>query len=310
MHPLVGELSSDEIPLVCALFHAVFGVTTTPAQWAWKYAQGPRLGSVNIVARDAHGALVGHAGASVFAGGTSGQPLAMAQVCDVMVAKSARGGVESSTVYHRLIEALQRALRERFSSPYAYGFAGVRPFKLGHRMGFYREVHLCRPGYLADMSHHAPPRWWSVQPMPWNHTRLDQLWSAWAAGNNNSPKVARSGAYLHWRYATHPVHSYQLWVVKRLWQDKGWFITRTLPNGEVCVVDALLPAHAHAAILTHALAQAMERAGADRTPLFAWYLQTPASVHVEPVVGSEVKVSHWHTALANPVFHPGDTDVF
>jgi hypothetical protein len=309
MQVTIGELSSAEVPSFCALFHTVFGASVTPRQWAWKYTQGPRLGSVNIVARDHQGNIVGHAGASVFPGICTQSSLAMAQVCDVMVSKNLRGGFEASGVYHRLMQALQNTLHQSFTNPYAYGFAGVRPFKLGQRMGFYRESHLCRPGYLHHLPPHKVPRLWSVQAAHWDAQRLDRLWAPYAK-SISLPTVSRTGAFLQWRYASHPNNTYKLWVVRHLLQDKGWFITRTLPNDEVCVIDALLPDHAHAPTLTAALDAALTRVQGRALPIFAWNLQTPQSTLVEPVVGGEVKVAQWHTQLPHPAFHPGDTDVF
>lgn len=308
MPPVISDLAHTEIPAACALFEQVFAAPITPAQWAWKYADGPRLGAVNLVARDDNGQFLGHAGASVFAGVAGTAPLAMAQVCDVMVVPAARSGVQVSSVYSRLMLALQAALSQRFANPYAYGFAGIRPFKLGQRLGYYRELHACRPGYLPTSPAPRTPLLWAVRPAHWQSpARLDAIWARLQA-SSPLPRVARTAAYLRWRYTSNPNHCYQLWVVRRLGQDRGWFITREMPNGDTCVVDALLPPSVSALHLAAALAQARQKAGWGSTPLFGWFL--PADPTLEPVVGSEVRLTQWHTHLPNPQFHPGDTDVF
>lgn len=303
----VGALQPHEIPAACQLFEQVFGVTTTPALWAWKYSQGPRLGSVNVVARDAQGTLLGHAGASVFAGCAAGQQLAMAQVCDIMVAPTARSGLQASGVYPQLVAALQQALAQGFVDVYAYGFAGVRPFKLGQRLGYYREVHACRPGVL-DAANVRVPRLWGVQAAGWDIARLQRIWLQHGLHGAVAPRVQRTGAYLQWRYACHPQYRYHLWVLRHWARDVGWFLTRDMPDGTTAVVDALLPPHASAMHLSAALAHARQRAGWPHAALWAWYL--PTHLPTEPIMGSEVRVRNWHTQLPNPVFQPGDTDVF
>ena len=310
MSILIGELDLKEIPQACELFHRVFGQTISPSHWHWKYTQGPRLGGLNLVARTPAGELVGHVGSSIFPGVLGASQLSMAQVCDVLVDRSARGGLDVNSVYPRLIKALQQALQTHFVAPYAYGFAGVRPFKLGSRMGFYRELQQCRPGYFG------PPeasRWgsalWTAREAAWDTHRLDKICTRQAQASEQ-PIVLRTGAYLTWRYHQHPVNSYRLWFLRHLMRDRGWFITRAMPNGELCIVDAMLPKLADPLMLTAALATALAASPQPATPIYAWFLPASESQGVEPIIGSEVKVNHWHTQFPSPRFQPGDTDVY
>ncbi len=307
MSPVISELEPGDIGQACQLFQDVFGAAISPAHWRWKYLQGPRLGGVNLVARSATGELLAHTGASVFPGVMRGNALSMAQLGDFMVDSTARGGYSASTVYPRLMKAMQETLVSRFGNPYAYGFAGVRQFKLGIRLGYYRVLQPYRPAYFKPAG--PGPAFWLAREMDWDTERLDTLWSR-RRSEIASPRVARSGAYLGWRYRDHPVNRYQLWRLSHLSRDRGWFVTRTMPDGAVCVVDALLPAAADPARLLSTLAAALNKTLPVLPPLYSWLFQNDADPALEPVVGGEFKLRQWHSGDPNPVFQPGDTDVF
>jgi len=302
-------------------------VTLTPEVHHWKYQQGPRLGSLSLVARDSSGALMGHVGALVFPGVCQGKPTPMAQVCDVMVAPDARGGVQTGGVYGRLMAALQAELTDNFPGVFAYGFAGIRPYKLGARMGLYRAVQPCRMGFVEPSDPHAgwvAPWELHAQPLDWKSTSWSGLWrriGMQAAG----PLVERSAAYLQWRYAQHPQHRYLGWQLRRWGRAQGWVVTRQLHDGSWCMVDSLLPSGVDARLAVALLAGAHRRApdllaasagfaaASPRSPAFnigSWDIQTETSAGLEPIMGCEVRVERWHSDHVAPRFQPGDTDVF
>lgn len=307
MSSVISELEPGDIAQACQLFQEVFGSAISPAQWRWKYLQGPRLGNLNLVARAANGELLAHVGASAFPGVMRGGTLAMVQLGDFMVSSSARGGYSASTVYPRLMKTLQQMLAARFAAPYAYGFAGVRQFKLGIRLGYYRVLQNYRPVYFKSDGSGAA--FWRVREIDWDSERLDTIWSRRVA-EIASPRVARSGAYLSWRYRDHPVNRYRLWLLMHLSRERGWFITRTMPNGEICIIDALLPASSDPARLLATLVAALANSMPVLPPIYSWLSQTEANQSIEPVVGGEFKLARWHNEDPNPVFQPGDTDVF
>ena len=321
----IGPLQPPEVPALCELFQRVFSVTLTPEVRHWKYEQGPRLGSVSLVARDATGALLGHVGALVFPGFCQGRPLPMAQVCDVMVAPSARGGVDAGGVYGRLMAALQAELAQAYPGVFAYGFAGIRPYKLGARMGLYRAVQPCRMGFYpaqgllaqpgepgqaeaaAEPSRQARRQWpapWAMtaRPLAWDAPALGRLWQL-LGPRFAGPLVQRTPAYLQWRYAGHPQRRYQAWALRRWGLTQGWVVTRSLPDGSLCIVDSLLPKVVTARNLVALLARTAASIG-------SWDIETEASARLEPIMGCEVWVDRWHSDHISPHFQPGDTDVF
>lgn len=305
---LLGE---GDIPQACQLFHTVFGAQTNENLWRWKFASGPRLGSVNVVAKSSDGELLGHAAATVFPGAVQGRSLAMAQVCDVMVAPQARSAMESGNTYRRLMVRLQRELQTRYGSTLAYGFAGIRPFTLGKRMGFYREVHPCRSIAYTAPAHISLSRTWSVQRHDWDCAAvLDAAWAA-QGSRSASPRVTKSAAYMAWRYASHPTHQYQLWFIKRFWNVRGWIVTRTMPDHSTCIIDAMWPEYASISHLLHALFVQLGSVAMDPAPvLWGWHVPNQLIPATEPIICLEVEVHAWRDDLAKPQFHPGDTDVF
>ena len=206
----IGHLQPHEVPALCELFQRVFSVTLTPEARHWKYEQGPRLGSLSLLARDGAGALVGHVGALVFPGVCQGRALPMAQVCDIMVDSRARGGLDAGGVYGRLMQALQAELSHAHPGVLAYGFAGIRPYRLGERMGLYRSGQPCRLGLLEDAvevsaaklpgAHSAAgsvawPWRLTARRTSWAHPALGRLWAQLGVPSP-TPLVARTPAYL------------------------------------------------------------------------------------------------------------------
>jgi len=306
----ISALSHEETTEARVLFSSVFNHPIPAGQWNWKYAQGPRLGSINLVARTEAGELIGHIGCLLFPGIFKGKALVFAQVCDVMVIRHGRGGLEASGVYPQLAKALQQALWERAGEVFAYGFPGVRPFKLGERMGFYRRlypVHSFRfvPGDAKGPGFQAT----SIVPADWKPARLDAIWARHAS-RQKTPALARTGAYLLWRYAAHPERSYRLWIARRFWKDIGWLVTSSMPNHDEVIVDSLLPPHIGIDAACHLLWQRLKAVPQPVTSIVHWLGACSLSTQANGIIAIEFLVNHWHAQEPDPVFQPGDTDVF
>lgn len=312
-------LATQDIPQACELFANVFGHTTQAEHWHWKYQLGPRLASYNFVARDLHGRMVGHVGASVFPGHSQGRSLPMAQVSDVMVQADARSAFgQDQGVYPQLMKVLQKALHSRFPQVFAYGFVGIRPYKLGHRMGLYRQRQECRIGRMSQPESALELRngFMKVQPVGWSDALASGLFeksTAQTRAQIDSPMVERNSAYMRWRYQQHPVNTYQLWIVRQWWQDKGWLVTRQLPSGEHMLIDHWPVPEGVADQRSQSHLAALIRQLALQNPqvvLASWCLDTPQARLTEPVVATEFRVQTFQDHLPSPIFVPGDTDTY
>ena len=326
-------LTDSDTPLACELFEQVFKLPITPAQWRWKYQEGPRLGEVHVGIKSAQGQLMAHAGASVFEGQYKDpegqlQSLPMAQVCDVMVHESARSAVTHQGAYGQVIHALQTQLAQAFPGVYAYGFAGIRPYKLGVKMGLYKLHQDCRMGQLNVQQAQTQPTQNSapqsilsllssffnsenLTPLKFNadnpaeffkyQSQFDEWAHAW--GVTDAPKVLRSAAYLQWRFVQNPNAQYQFWLYSKRGKYLAWLVTRQLTPGQLTLVDALMHPKLQQNILSMLGQQAQFHS------VSSWHIQTEESLKLEPIKACEVKVGSWH-ACKPPVFWPADTDVF
>lgn len=306
----ITSLQPHEIDEACALFQGVFGASITPAHWRWKYQQGPRLGGINLVAKNAQGELLGHCGASVFSGTANQCFIAMAQLCDVMVERTARGVYATNTIYPSLLRAMQNELLQRYPAVFAYGFVGPRPYKLGHRLGYYRAIQPFRTVYSMPNYQKKWRNWiYSVEPIDWNEDFLDAVWAR-VSPKIKTPSVARTSAYIAWRYRDHPLHQYQLWQVTRLYRSVGWVVTRIMPQGEICIIDTIIPADFSADQIMSAVHQQILKRTGVSVPIASWIGQTDPTHTSDSNVSVEFKLGTGYQLQADPHFQPGDTDVY
>ena len=317
-------LSEREDALACELFEQVFKHPNSLEQWRWKYQEGPRLGGVHVGIKSAQGQLVAHAGASIFMGQYKDaqgdiKRLPMAQVCDVMVHESAREGVTHRGAYGQLIHTLQEVLKQAYPGVYAYGFAGIRPYKLGFKMGMYKCHQDCRMGQLQVMTApttHAPMRQELLQIEPSEFLKYHDQFDEWAQvwGITDSPKILRTAAYLQWRFVQNPNAHYQFWLYALDGEIKAWFVTRELSPGHLTVVDALMHPSlqqnlGQAIYQPHLFNQGINQGNSQTQSVSSWHIQTEDSLKLEPIKACEVRVGEWH-ACKPPMFWPADADVF
>lgn len=306
----ITALRHDEATKVRVLFSSVFGHLISVEQWEWKYTLGPRLGSINLVARTPADELIGHIGCILFQGVLKSKPLVFAQVCDVMVNRHARSGLDVSGVYSQLIKALQQALRERGGDVFAYGFPGVRPFKLGERMGFYRRLYSVQSFRFNQIdAKKCGFQTTTLVSADWECARLDTVWKH-LVSSQNTPMVSRTGAYLLWRYAANPERSYKLWILRRFWKDVGWIITVSMPNHEEVIVDSLLPPQITIDAACSLLWLKLKAVHQPVTAIIHWLGPCSQSAQANGIIATEFQVVFWHTHFPHPRFQPGDTDVF
>ena len=335
-------LGAEDYSLARELFEQVFKHPISQSQWHWKYQEGPRLGSVNVGIQSHQGQLVAHAGAIVFEGKYKDaqgqyQLLPMAQVCDVMVHESARQGITHQGAYGQVIHALQETLAQAYPGVYAYGFAGIRPYKLGVKMGMYKCHQDCRMGQVqvprqvqaqAQVQVRRPSigallsSFFSAEKLtplkfnaqdPSEFSKYQSQFDEWAQdwGVTDAPKVLRSAAYPQWRFVNSPNAQYQFWFYQKGGVIQAWLVTREFSPGQLTVVDALVHPKLQSLLQfkfeQHFLSAFEQQSNVQSVS--SWHIQTEESRQLEPIKACEVKVGEWHTCKP-PVFWPADTDVF
>ena len=217
------------------LFGQVFGTPLTTAQWRWKYLDSGLGTPLTMLAFDQGGRLVGHAGAIPLRGGRRNRPLPFFQICDVMVHPAARGQLGGRNLFTQLVRELLSNLAQRWPNAFAYGFPGQRPFKLGEYTRVYGRVEQAATVHRSARRGGFPLLY--TQPLAWGDPRLDALWNRLAPHFNLA--LIRDQSYLRWRYATHPIHAYNLLGLYAAGGLLGWAVTRS-NNNRLQVVDLLL----------------------------------------------------------------------
>jgi len=343
-----------------ALFCKTFKQPMSEATWRWKYHGLPSdlpIKSFSVGGFTPEGELVAHAGALVFPGlagesTESGEEVGnglLVQVCDVMISDEWRGPLPSGPIYPRLMNFLRERLRSRSTHWFAFGFPGLRPFRLGARLGFYRGIQALTLQAWAGPGPLEPSGRISVESLPWTASLgwFDDFWHT-SRGRFRRPLIARDAAYMRWRYAQHPQSVYQLWVVSRrigpFRKRVGWLVIRKCREGYL-LVDGLfrgqmIPGHhQHAGFERKALRRlpfvdeplesalavsALRAALPGGQTLLCWGVADLASLdsRVAPIIAMrflgesptdtmDQQGMHFpNSAHQELQFTPGDTDVF
>lgn len=226
----------EDEPALIDLFDLVFGQRRSTAQWRWKFAPRPGTHAYSMVALDGRDTIVAHAGALELPGWYDGKPFPCVQICDVMVHPDHRGGMGRNNLFTLLLRTLLASIHDTLPDSFRYGFPGQGPYLVGERAGVYRRIETAIETVLATEA----PRFtlWRTVPLAWNDARLDRLWVR--LRDEHALSLVRDAAYLGWRYADNPFHTYRLFGLRRMGQLVGWLVVR--PDGErLLIVDALLP---------------------------------------------------------------------
>lgn len=239
--------AGDEAAII-QLFSMVFGEILTEEQWRWKYTANGGCEPLARLAFDGNNQLVGHAGAILLQGWRHGKPLPILQICDVMVQPAARGQLGGRNVFTRLARELLESIAERWPSAIAYGFPGLRPFRLGEYVKVYAALETAHSLQLPGLTTKRVPSLINTRYLAWDEQRLDSIWDK-LAPRHLGLAVRRDAAYLYWRYATHPQHHYRLLGFHVCGHFLGWAVLR-IREQRLLVVDILLaPRWLNAALL-------------------------------------------------------------
>jgi hypothetical protein len=316
---VVQDAAADSVESLCGLFRSVFGQAVEPSAWRWKYQDPALLGHHNVILSEAAGGTVlGHAGAILLPGICRGRPVPMAQLCDIMLAREARGRPVPNGPYARFVKALIAQLRERIPEGLYYGFPGQRPFRLGERLGLYRGIGPIREWRLPAQAGKIPRRpFLRLRELDWDDERIDRLWERRLAGYPDAMLV-RNRRYLSWRYARHPFRAYRLLGVYpglrfgpgRDKDLQGWVVARE--EGEVLrCIDRLIDETRLGAVLDR-LARWGMALGARETAFWAGPggPLEGAVEHDTGLIGVVLPASAAEFAAARPYWQPGDADIY
>ncbi len=302
--------TDDSVESLCALFLDVFQQQIEPSQWRWKYHDPALLGHENVMLCDETGAVIGHAGAILLPGSVGGRSVPVAQICDVMLAKEARGHAGPTGGYAAFMSALFSQLQQRIPEGLYYGFPGKRPFRLGERLGFYRGTGpIFESRVPVTALHHARWPWWRLEELDWQDPRIDRLWLDRAACHSGIVVLDRR--YLDWRYRRNPVHRYRLLGIHAGLRLVGWVVVTRHEDVLRCIERLLDESHIDAVL--GLLARTGRATGARE---LAWWADasaaapTAASLIDTHIIGTVVTASAPQFASTHPFWQPGNVDIY
>jgi hypothetical protein len=191
---VIRRAQSSDRALVRSLFEQVFGPWPGDSFWDWKYSQGAHGIALAWLLQDSDsGEALAHVGARVGLGRAPWGASTIAQVMDVMVHPQARG----RNIFEQLLTQGLHELYRLDRNLFVFGFAGLRPFRLGARLGFYRGI---RAHFSIPAQH--PTDGAKLPPLGPEHIE-PLLAHPPALGFYATP------AYLTWRFLDHPTHHYR-----------------------------------------------------------------------------------------------------
>lgn len=310
MSYVVSTAGAESVEALCSLFETVFHQSVQPSEWRWKYEDPSTVGHENVILFDDDTAVVGHAGAVIHRGSIAGRLVPVAQICDVMLSPRVRGQAGPAGAYAALMNGLSSRLQERIPEGLYYGFPGLRPFKLGERLGFYRGTGRIRE-WQCPVGAFASSRWrWRrLQPLDWNDPLVDRLWREHARRHQGIVILDRR--YLGWRYARNPFHTYHLFAVSSGWRQVGCVVVAR--DGDVLRCVERIVDDVYLSPMLGLLARYGRSIGVDKV---AWWSPADAAF---PTAASQVKtelegtvVTFSAPAYASilPSWQPGDVDVY
>lgn len=312
---ILQHQNHNEATDFCYLFENVYENPIDVKTWHWKY-HGALFGkSFQLVARlTGSGEMVGHIGAVILPGRLSSNDnhrIHWAQIGDIMVHKCARSDLRAGGLYQQLVLRMQQELHKFKQNDlmFAYGFPGLRPFTLGQRLGYYREIYRCQE---FEYSHEPEVAWWRRHY--WRPLRIRQVLANESLESANKiekelntvPRLIKDSQYLEWRYRNHPNRRYKIWWIHKYGNPpSGWLVTSETEDAlSVIIVDSLIPQNDH---------QAAIQALITRYPnhrITGWLNMEHCTSLSTPIVATEFGTPDFHKLLPQPSFQPGDTDVF
>jgi len=191
-----------DLPGLDALFRAAFGHGFAADEWEWKYRCLPGEGR-SVVAVDGAGAVVAHAGALGLAARRGGHGRRIWQLADF--AGVGRGGGLAPPLV-RAGRALLADLPGAADLPWIFGFPSARHFRLGERAFGYRPLAEVRPlaGPLPAAADRHPGLAVAAERLEPGDDLGERAWAACAVDG-----VARTTAFLNWRYHDRPGRYYR-----------------------------------------------------------------------------------------------------
>lgn len=226
--------SGDEDGII-RLFNNVFDREMTRAEWQWKYVRGRERVYASLAVNHL-GAVIAHYGGLPQRMVHNSKEIHGMAIGDVMVHPSYRG-----TKLFKKIAELLPPVSALDGFTLGYGFPNERAMRLPEILGIYEKVENVWESVKEVRRINNTARFiYKLFPLDFEDERVDALWNS--LKNWIRLAVIRDRDYLKWRYQEHPLFRYELWGVKKRFQQKliGFAVLRR-EGEELLLIDFLCP---------------------------------------------------------------------
>lgn len=301
---------NDELQ-ICDLFQTVFSVSLTPQQWRWKYLHSSNNLPLSRVGTDAQGNIIGYTGAITLRGQIHGKPIPIYQIADVMVHPTARGYLGENNLCIKLLRELLTNIVNTDSNALAYGFPGLRMFKLAEYAKVYEQI---EPAIecVWDVSTLNNKFWLKAVETNWLQVPFNTLWQRL---HYQFPiSLIRDENYIMWRYAQNPFRSYNLIHLHVLGYSIGWAVLH-IKDTEALIIDILTPRYLWIQSLG-AISKWVQIQGLKILRLWVsrdWRTRLPLTVIDTPIIVTNMRwvLSLPSAQLRTELYYTmGDVDIF
>lgn len=212
----VYQLDGSRVSEMRELFEQVFGHAMPEELWHWKYGKGQ---GIALAAYDGQGRMVGHYGGMPRPIIFDGTEYTAVQIGDVMVAQKARGVLTRSGPFAMMTSTfLDQYIGFNKKFLLGFGFPSERSLRVAQRHKLYAEVDsISELAWSLDPTLHLP--WWTrLEPLdlsaPGVDNLLEHLWQQQRTASNAWIVSVRDAVRWRYRFAEHPCHLYQGWLLR------------------------------------------------------------------------------------------------
>ncbi len=225
------------------LFSKVFGKSYKEDYFFWKYRFNLFGRLYGVQAVNEKGEAVGHVAAIPLKGHWYGKETVFFQFVDAMVHEEHRG----KNTLTRMIEVLFDFIKEHHQEFFPYVYPGPVSFKIGTKYGWLTHLES-----VKDVIIKPRRRSFTFLKLEEPTQELGIITKIWTSLKNYYPiALMRDEEFLKWRYLSHPIFSYKLYVVKKFWKPIGFVVCSFNQEGMPRIIDYLLPPESYKEVLEH-----------------------------------------------------------
>jgi len=228
---------------IVRLFKEIFSREMTLEEWRWKYTRPNSNKVYASLAADENGQIVAHYGGMPQRMVYRGREILGMAIGDVMVHPSFRG-----TKLFKKVAELLPIVSAQDGFILGYGFPNERAMKLPEKLGIYEKVEdVWESAKEPQFKNDHVRLMYKMFPLSYDDSRIDTLWES--LKNDIKISIIRDREYLKWRYKNHPLFTYELWGIKKRWQQKLTGLVVLRRDGEnLLLIDFLCPLQSLSAV--------------------------------------------------------------